>query len=174
MVLSGSLVKLRPFREDDYHQTFIWRSDSELRKLAQFHFFPITESLEKEWLESILQSKSDKTISLAIEEKKENTLIGYFKLNNINWVSRTALLGILIGAKDARGKGYGKETMQLGLHYAFQILNLRKISLEVLECNNAAVALYKKNGFKEEGLMKEHFFFEGKYYDVKIMGIFNK
>lgn len=169
MVFTGSLIKLRPFKEEDYKHTFNWRADAELRKLAQFHSFPVTEPLEKEWLESMLHSKSDKDISFAIEELKDEKLIGYFQLKKINWISRIGWLGIIIGDKDARGKGFGKEAMQLGLHYAFDMLNLRKISLEVLSENLAAIALYKKFGFEEEGTLKQHFFFDGVYFNVKIM-----
>jgi len=172
MVFIGSLIKLRPFSEGDYKSTIVWREDPELRKLALFHSFPVTESLEKEWLESILHSKSDKDFCFAIEEIKGNNLIGYFQLKKINWISRNAWLGISIGDKDSRGKGYGKEAMKLGLHYAFDMLNLRKISLEVLADNKPAISLYMKIGFEEEGVFKQHFFFDGVYFDVKVMGFF--
>ena len=59
--------------------------------------------------------------------------------------------------------------MQLGLHYAFDMLNLRKISLEVLSDNFPAIALYKTLGFEEKGTLKQQFFFDGVYFDVKIM-----
>jgi RimJ/RimL family protein N-acetyltransferase len=173
MLIKGKQVKLRPLRASDYLTTVKWRHENELRMLAQFHLFPITEELEKEWIESILKSKNDKDVYFAIEEITSGDLLGYFQLRKINWTSRTAYLGIIIGKEDSRGKGYGKEVMELGLDYAFNFLNLRKISLEVLTENKVAVALYKKSGFVEEGLLKRHYFFDGKYYDVKIMAIFN-
>jgi len=48
---------------------------------------------------------------------------------------------------------------------------LRRISLEVIEPNRAAVRLYEKVGFKIEGRLIESFFgIDGKYYDSLIMG----
>ena len=173
MIFTKEKIGLRPFKSDDFNTTFPWRQEKELRKLAQFHSFPVTEELEQDWIDSILKSRSDKAIYYAIENIEEKKLIGYFHLKDINWVSRVAWMGIIIGEINDRGKGYGKVSLELGLMYAFDYLNLRKISLEVLSENKIAVALYEKSGFTEEGLLKKHFFFEAKYHDVKIMSLFN-
>jgi len=173
MIFTKEKVGLRPFKTEDFKATFPWRQDGELRKLAQFHSFPVTEELEQDWIDSILKNRSDKTVYYAIENIEEKKLIGYFLLKDINWVNRVAWLGIIIGELSDRGKGYGKVSLELGLGYAFDYLNLRKISLEVLSGNKAAIALYNKAGFIEEGVLKKHFFFEAKYHDVKIMSLFN-
>jgi RimJ/RimL family protein N-acetyltransferase len=172
MILTKDIIRLRPFKVDDFSSTFPWRKDKELRKLAQFHSFPVTIELEQEWIDSILKNKSDKVVYYAIENIEEEKIIGYFLLKNINWISRVAWLGIIIGEKNTRGKGYGNVALELGLNYAFNNLNLRKISLEVLSTNSTAIALYLKAGFTEEGEMKNHFYFESEYHDVKIMSLF--
>jgi [ribosomal protein S5]-alanine N-acetyltransferase len=174
MIFTIDKIRLRPFKSDDFNTTFLWRQDIELRKLAQFHSFPVTTELEEEWIDSILKSKSDKAIYYAIENIDEKKIIGYFNLRDINWVNRVAWMGIIIGEINLRGKGYGKISLELGLKYAFDYLNLRKISLEVLSENKTAISFYEKAGFIEEGVLIRHFFFEAKYYDVKIMSLFNK
>lgn len=171
MELIGKRIKLRPFQSNDYLITVNWRKDIELRKLGQFHVFPVTIENEKEWIEGILKSKTDKDVHLAIEIIDLNKLIGYFNLSKINWISRTASLGIIIADKESRGKGYGREIMELGLNYAGSILNLRKITLEVLETNEYAVRLYKSLKFIKEGFLKDHFFFNGTFHNVIIMSI---
>ena len=173
MILMEGKIALRPFKMEDFKTTLKWRHEIELRMLAQFHSFPVTEELEQEWIDSILKSRSEKSVYYAIELFEENKIIGYLHIRNINWVSRTAYLGIIIGEIQARGKGYGKIALELGLKYAFDYLNLRKISLEVLSENKAAIALYKNSGFAEEGLLKKHFYFDSQYHDVKIMSLFN-
>jgi RimJ/RimL family protein N-acetyltransferase len=51
---------------------------------------------------------------------------------------------------------------------------LRKITLGVVRQNTQAVALYEKLGFVTEGIYKEHLVYDGIYYDVLRMSLFNK
>lgn len=174
MILVKENIALRPFRMDDFKTTFQWRHEIELRKLMQLHSFPVTEELEQEWIDNVLKRRTDKAVYYAIENMEEKKLIGYFHLKDINWISRTTFLGIIIGEINSRGKGYGNISMELGIKYTFDYLNLRKITLEVLSENKAAIGLYEKSGFTEEGLLKKQFFFDSQYHDIKIMSLFNK
>jgi RimJ/RimL family protein N-acetyltransferase len=173
MIFTKGNIALRPFKSEDFGTTLSWRQDIELRKLAQFHSFPITAELEQDWIDSVLKSRSDKVIYYAIENTEEKKIIGYFNLRDINWIHRVAWMGIIIGDLNSRGRGYGTVSLELGIRYTFDYLNLWKISLEVLSENKAAVALYLKSGFVEEGLLKKQIFFEAKYHDLKIMSLFN-
>jgi putative acetyltransferase len=54
-------------------------------------------------------------------------------------------------------------------------LMLRKLELTVLETNKHGIELYKKMGFKVEGISKEDTVVNGRYEDVVFMGmIFNR
>jgi RimJ/RimL family protein N-acetyltransferase len=57
------------------------------------------------------------------------------------------------------------------LDYAFYELNLHRISLKVYSMNEKAIHLYKKLGFKEEGVSREVLFREGKWHDLIHMGV---
>jgi RimJ/RimL family protein N-acetyltransferase len=173
MIIKEGKIALRPFKLEDYKTTLQWRQEIELRKLAQFHSFPVTEEIEQQWIDSVLKDRSDKSIYYAIENFEENRLIGYFLLKDINWINRIAKMGIILGDIESRGKGIGKIALELALKYTFNNLNLRKITLDVISDNKAAIALYEKVGFVEEGLLKKHFYFDSMYYDVKIMSLFN-
>ena len=61
--------------------------------------------------------------------------------------------------------------MSLLIDYAFNGLDLKKISLEVISENNKAVNLYKKVGFMHEGTKREDYFLDGKRFDVSIYGM---
>lgn len=172
-MLKGEKVELRPLRMDDWHKTIEWRNDITIKKLAMMHPFPITEINEIEWYEELLKSKSDKTIYFAIADKQES-LLGFIFLNNINYTNKNCYLGIVIGKKDAQGKGYGFEAMTLIIDYAFNILNLNKITIEVVEYNQNAIHLYKKLGFIEEGNLKQQLFVNGSYKNVYLMSLFRK
>ena len=107
----------------------------------------VTIESEKEYLEK--HAKDEATFGII--ELKTDKLLGSIGLENIDYISRKATLGIFIGEKETRNKGYGTEAIQLILDYGFNYLNLNNIKLDVLSFNERAIACYKKCGFKEYG-----------------------
>lgn len=84
---------------------------------------------------------------------------------------RSAVLGIFIGDKDYRSKGYGTEAIKMLLEYGFKYLNLHSIRLDVLDVNERAHKCYLKCGFKDTGCDRENIFINGKYYGKMHMDI---
>lgn len=170
-MLKGEHIVLRPLKLTDWEKTIQWRNNMTIKQLAMMHPFPITEMVEKEWYENIMKSKSDHTVYFTITLLNDEP-IGFISLTNINHTHRNSYLGIVIGEPEWQGKGYGKEAMQLVLHYAFNTLNLNKVLLEVVEINSNAIQLYKNLGFVEEGVLKQQFYSDGKYLNVYVLSIF--
>lgn len=166
MILKGDKTILRPVNTSDFDYFFNWHSDIYIRQQGIMHPFLNTEILEKDWINSVCSDKSNKKIVFTILDLMNKNPIGYFQLTNINYISSNCYLGIIIGEKDIRGKGYGSDAMKLGTKYAFDFLRLHKISLEVLSENTSAIDLYKKLGFIVEGEFKDEFYFNGRYFNV--------
>jgi|WetSurMetagenome_2_1015567.scaffolds.fasta_scaffold30588_3 UDP-4-amino-4,6-dideoxy-N-acetyl-beta-L-altrosamine N-acetyltransferase len=166
MILKGKTISLRPFVSEDIKVIHEWRADQSLRFMTLMHPFPITLEQDKEWIARIIDERSGKDIFFAAELNETTELIGYFKLTEINFIHRHAFLGIIIGKPEERGKGLGKEILDLGLNYGFNMLGLIKISLEVIENNESGINLYKKLGFIQEGYFQNHYFFDGKRYGI--------
>lgn len=171
-MLEGKIIILRPLKMSDWEKTIQWRNNIEIKKKAMMHPFPITEMVEKAWYENILKSTTDKTIYFTIT-KKDDTPIGFIALNKINYTHKNCGLGIVIGETDEQGKGYGKDAMELIIDYAFNTLNMNKITIEVIEINTLAIDFYIKLGFFEEGRLKQHYFVDGRYCDVLLLSKFN-
>ena len=51
---------------------------------------------------------------------------------------------------------------------------MHKVYLFADNENHVAIHIYKKIGFKEEGILRQHFFANGKYHDSIFMEIFNE
>ena len=170
-MLEGKNITLRPLRMTDWKKTIQWRNNVTIKKMAMMHPFPITEMVEKKWYEDILKSTSDKTVYFTIIQK-DDTPIGFVKLYNINYTHKNCALGIVIGESEEQSKGYGKEAMELIIEYAFNTLNLNKITVEVVENNYKALSLYERLGFIEEGRMKQQYYMGAEYLDILIMSIF--
>jgi RimJ/RimL family protein N-acetyltransferase len=82
-------------------------------------------------------------------------LIGNCGFFDIDHVNQTAELGIFIGNKVFRNKGYGSEALSLLIDYGFKALNFHNIMLKVYEFNKNAIKCYEKVGFKQIGKRRE-------------------
>lgn len=98
-------------------------------------------------------------------------LVGMVDLNIDHWPHRDAWLGIGIGARADWGQGYGTDALRLILRYAFDELNLRRVTLSVFEYNERALHTYRKLGFVEEGRQRQRLLRFGKRWDMVVMGL---
>ncbi|MCC8036067.1 MAG: GNAT family N-acetyltransferase, partial [Rikenellaceae bacterium] len=106
-----------------------------------------------------------------IYHKGFGAVIGHVGLYEIDHRVRKAGFGILIGDDRCRGKGYGRLCLQYILKLGFEKLGLNRIELEVLEGNEVAFNLYRKSGFKVEGVHRQSQFKNGRYFDITHMAI---
>jgi RimJ/RimL family protein N-acetyltransferase len=110
-------------------------------------------------------------LMLAIIEKKQQPAYRHISLSRFAGFTGQQIQHADRG-KGLSGKGYAYQAMELILTHAFEVLNLRKISLGVVADNMPAFKLYEKIGFKVEGIRKQQGFYAGKYCDDYIMGLF--
>jgi diamine N-acetyltransferase len=169
--LEGKKVRLRPLRLGDHKTSVRWRNDPEIRENILGYRFPVTEIMEEEWVDKVLNDKSRTRIVLAIEDREDQALIGFGYLSDIDWISRHAEFGILVGERQRHRRGFGRETCGLMLDYAFNILNLHKIVLRVASYNRHAIDLYRALGFVQEGVQREQIALRGRFHDLIFMGL---
>ena len=70
---------------------------------------------------------------------------------------------------DFQGRGVGSALLVAILELADRWLALRRIELEVYTDNAAAIALYEKFGFVQEGQLRDYAFRDGGYIDAFFM-----
>ncbi len=108
----------------------------------------------------------------AIIRKDSGEHIGNIKIDPVHKVHNRGEYGILIGDKSSWGKGFAKEASLAVLSFAFTQLQLRKVTLGVVEENVAAVRLYEKMGFVTEGRHIDHSMYDGKLCNTLRMAFF--
>ncbi len=150
-------------------QYLAWLNDKEVTRYLEI-FEPYTMEQLKDYLQAV--EKNPKLLFWAIL-LKNGKHIGNIKVDPINRRHGYGEYGIMMGEKSEWGKGYAGEATNTILEYCFKEEGLRKVTLGVVADNLAAVNLYKKLGFKEEGLYKSHGLYNGKYCDILRMAIFN-
>lgn len=172
-MLTGEKITLRPVRLEDREATVKWRNDLFIKASTMSHPFPVTDELEKEWYEKVLRSKDNSYLPFTVISKDDARVLGYFSLNNINWVSRNGFVSGAIGDKGNMGKGIGREAVALLLKYAFDYLNLIKISAWV-KTDHPAMKTWLELGAVKEGVLARHFYAEGRYSDVAFISWFRE
>jgi RimJ/RimL family protein N-acetyltransferase len=173
--LQGPRVRLRAVEPSDLESIMEWVGDQEITGYLSGFINPVSKEMEREWVEQASRDPGRPLHDLRLViETNDGLYLGNIALHDINWRSRNAEVGILIGKKEYLGKGYGTEAMLLMLEHGFERLNLHRIILRVFDFNQRAIKSYEKCGFKKEGVLREDFFARGKYRDEIIMGILRR
>ena len=164
---------LRPIKLEDLDKSVMWRNNSRINENIQGYRYPITLEMERRWLEGLLNNEDKTRVAFSVVRKKDNELAGFVFLNNIDFLNRNAKLGTVLG-EEMQGMGLGKECSNLICEYGFKMLNLIRIYGHALERNEISIKMCESIGFEVEGIMKNHFYSNGKYHNVVILGRINE
>lgn len=165
--LVGDRIYLSPRSTEDYEIFTEWMNDFETTDYVGRSGQIQSVSAEKDFL----NEHANQRAAFVIVTLDDNKMIGTVCLEEFNDIDRTATLGIFIGDKNYRSKGYGTEAIRLILEYGFKYLNLQNIKLDLMEFNERALKCYQKCGFKEYGRRRKCKYINGKYYDSISMDI---
>jgi ribosomal-protein-alanine N-acetyltransferase len=81
----------------------------------------------------------------------------------------TYTVGLFVAA--LRGQGLGREVTQLVLAWAFDVLGVHRVQLEVLASNSRAINCYLACGFRQEGIRREAQLYPDGWKDFIMMGM---
>lgn len=169
-LLRGERVRLTAVTPADLPTLTQWWANTDfLRLYDSVPAYPRTESQLAKRIEE--GQKGDTTFLFGIRPLTGDDLIGLLELDGIAWSNGTAFVSIAIGDEENRGKGYGREAMQLVLDFAFRELNLHRVCLTVFSYNPAAINLYESLGFIREGAYREHLHRDGQRHDMILYGL---
>lgn len=124
---------------------------------------------QEKWIEAI-SSETHCPRHLLLMASIENHDFGLFKLFNIDWQSRKAEVGWDVFI-EFRGKGKGKALVKVGVEFAFNILNLRRLDAQILKTNEISLKCAKHAGFEIEGCQKRAIYKNNDYIDNFILGL---
>jgi RimJ/RimL family protein N-acetyltransferase len=167
---SSALVRLRSVRDEDSDLLFGWINNRDL-VILNAPFRPISNLEHQQWFENLSSRKN--LVFFMIEDVDSGLAIGSCQLTNIHDVHRSAELQIRIGRSDYQNKGAGSEAVRLLIEHGFDKMKLHRIMLYVFSTNLRAMHVYKKNGFQQEGVLREAAFIDGRWLDVNVFGLIN-
>jgi RimJ/RimL family protein N-acetyltransferase len=173
MLVSNNL-RLVPIEEHHLDALMKDWNTPEMRKFLG-GFIPHTREYEREWIETAQIDMAKRSgYVFAIEQLPNSNFIGTIALHNIDWLSRSCILGIAIHNEENWGRGFGTQAIELILEFGWKSLNLRRVELSVHEFNERAKHVYEKLGFAEYGKAHEKYYIDGKYINTYYMELFRK
>jgi RimJ/RimL family protein N-acetyltransferase len=167
----GKHVMLREYRQDDFAHIRKWVNDRATTEyLSALFWFPQSETDTGEFLSRAMRSAPNAAY-FVIADVNDESYIGQLDIFEINWRIRLGKLGTVIGNEEKRGRGYGAEALKLLIDYAFGILGLERLELDVYADNKRAIRCYEKAGFVHEGTRRRAAMVNGRYADVHMMSV---
>jgi diamine N-acetyltransferase len=160
-MLRGKKILIDKLSLPDAYQMMNWKKADDILK-REFHFLTIKDGNVKEWFDA--RDKRKNIISFVVKTH-EGKVIGFISIRDINKIFKSAILGITFDMNYI-GMGYGTESLSLFLNYYFNVLNMRKIILDVAQHNKRAIRCYEKVGFNITN--KFYMKLEEDYYDFII------
>lgn len=104
--------------------------------------------------------------------KETGEPIGRIYISNINHhYDSLDITRIYIAPRECRGKGYGEEALKMTLKWAFEEMNMERVTLDHFMDNKIASSLYDKLGFVKEGVMRHGGKKNGQYIDMCLRSI---
>ena len=171
--LRGEKIYLRELRASDVSETssyYRWMNDPEVtRYFEHTGFFPVTVEQLLERVNNVNRNPDIVSLAVMLDEAAP-VHIGTVRIGPINWLHRFSELMITIDRPYWR-RGHATEAVMLMRDYAFNKLNLHKLTATAYADNLASVKLLQKVGFSVEGSYKEQFLLDGRYSDGIMLGM---
>lgn len=163
-------LKMRPLELSDVKHIMTWVNDPEVVKNLQHFNKKFTRKDEAIYVKKMLKSKNDFVFSFF--KKGSGEYVGQGGIHQISWENKLGRLSVVI-KREYWNRGYAKEAISSLVKLAFKKLKLHKIWLIHWRENKKAEHLYKKLGFIKEGILKDEYFWRGKYHDMVRMAVLN-
>jgi len=170
-MFDGKQIYVRPLEEDDLALRVKWVNDPEIHNTLMFDY-PLSLARTTQWFRNTLMDSSKANFSIV--DRAGGNVIGMTGLLDIDLKNRRAQFYITIGEKEYWGRKIADEVIEIILRYGFTEIGLNKIYLYTLSNNERARKVYERNGFTQEGVLREHHYCAGKLQDLHQHGILKR
>lgn len=165
---------LRQVRNSDAIDLVEYLSDDDVNKYIPEESIArtlIRAEAEIKYMKNLFNYKQ--SMYWVIANKHDDKIIGSCGFNYWNKDHRRAEISYDL-AKDYWGRGVMSQAVAAILKFGFEKMNLQRIEATITPCNLKSIKLLEKQGFIQEGLLRQHKMLHGKFTDAIIVAILNK
>lgn len=161
---------LRALRASDLDGRWAdWFNDPVVTKFQAKGYYPNTHDKQREYFQQLSTSRTD--VVLAIVDRATDRHIGNVGLHQIDMLHRTAVLGIVLGEREAWGRAIGRRAWRAITNYGFDVLGLHKICATVIDGNEASLKCALASGYEIEGRQAQQIYKNGSHRDLIHVGL---
>ena len=162
VTLKGEHIYLRALESEDIDFIYAIENNESLWELSHTQT-PYSRFLIQQYLDNAHQDIYEaKQLRLVISDYHD-TPLGLIDIFDFDFKNKRAGIGVLIASADDRGKGYGKEALQILITYCFSKLDLHQLYCNISENNPVSIKLFQNQGFEIIGLKKDWNYFNDVY-----------
>jgi ribosomal-protein-alanine N-acetyltransferase len=126
---------------------------------------------EKEKYKNGLSSYNKKFLYYQLIDKNTKEIIGWCGFHTWYTDHNRAEIGYGLFDDNYKGQGIMSEVLALIVSYGFKVMNLERIEAFVDPTNTPSIKLLKRMSFKEEGLLKHHYFYNNRMEDSIVFAL---
>ena len=158
------MVTLRAIEPHDLELIYAWENAPENWSVS-YTYAPFSKEVLKNYIDQQASQDiySSKQLRLMIDANGET--IGCVDLFDFEPRHQRAGLGILIGDKNHRQKGYAGQALQAIIDYAFSTLNLNQLFCNIAADNESSLKLFAKHNFIITGTKKQWLHYNNMWVD---------
>lgn len=174
-IYSKGTFTLVPLRDEDKFAILNIRNE-QIYHLRQER--PLTEEMQEAYFDQVISKLFDqeRPVQILFSLLEDGKFIGYGGLVHINWADRNAEISFVMKTELEKEKFsyYWENYLAILEEVAFISLKFHKIFTYAFDLRPHLYPALKSAGFYEEARLKDHCYFDGKYFDVVINAKINK
>lgn len=168
-IFSDGEYSIVPIRYEDRMKIMQWRNE-QIYHLRQAK--PLTETDQENYFNNVVAQlfEQEQPNQILFSYLKNGECIGYGGLVHINWIDKNAEISFVMNTKLENDEFHfhWRTYLKLLEKVAFEGLSLHKIYTYAFDIRPHLYKAVESAGFTKEAVLKEHFYFNGKFKDVVI------
>jgi UDP-4-amino-4,6-dideoxy-N-acetyl-beta-L-altrosamine N-acetyltransferase len=165
----SSVVRMRDVQPGDKEQLRLWRNSPAVVRNS-ISSEAITPEAHERWFANAMKDPTRRYWIITCNQAD----VGAMNLYNVDHTHRHAHLSIYLGSGAHQHRGIGVLAEFWLFDHAFRQLHLHKICGEVLAFNKEGLERHKWIGFREEGVLRQHVFRDGRFHDLYCVGMLDE
>lgn len=170
-------IRLRAVEPSDIELIYRWENDPSLWRISNT-YTPYSKHVLEKFIENahldIYQTRQMRfMVDLYTGNSGKGRAVGTIDMFDFDPYHSRAGVGILIGDKSDRRKGYASAALEKFIEYGFGMLHLHQIFCNILTSNKESLKLFQSQGFRTCGIKKDWIRMPGSYVEEQMLQLIN-